>query len=384
MNLTKPNSNQDLENFLHLLCQTLPAQAMLIGMIEPSGFRIIARFGLSTPDVLGTSEAWAIEAQTSLATRPALALMSARLGIMLQNAVGIRIEQSNLICWIFNASQAIPEKTLNLIAEQIAQMIRVKKELEHAQTQPQSKDFGRGIAQSLPIALLVMDLQDRIGFINPALTKMLGYHLETIYMKSLQSIIDPADQPKLLAAQHAIGSGQSIIQRYCATDMNSLPIWLEISRYPRFDTKQNVIGSVATLRDITEEMQTQERIERVENDLRSIQTNLQQGSGFTGRLEDIEGAVGLLQMLASNGTDGAITLDDSIIFLERGRIVAIQHPKLEGKEAAHAIVERRHGQFQFFPNVKTERPTMSLDPIVLALEYARQSDEAIAYRPARQ
>ncbi len=370
---------------LELLCQTLNAKAVILGATDRAGFRHIANYGIPLQDneLIGSQETWVFQTQTSQAERQKLAVMAARLGVLLKNAIGLKIEQSTHILWILNTAQDIPEITLVLVAKHIQQILQITRELEQTKQQPQnqSKDFGRNIAQSLPIALIVTDLQDRIGFINPALTKVLGYTLEQIYMKTLQDIVQATDHKKLEAAQQTINQGTSIIQRYRILHINGTPTWLEISRYPRFDTNQHVIGSVATLRDISEEMQTQERIERIEHDLRSIQTNLAQGSGFTGRLEDIEGVVGLLQMLASNGTDGAITLDDSIIFLEKGRIVAVEHPKLEGLAAAHALTKHQSGQFQFFPNVKTQRVSMSLDPVALALEHARQTDEAHNIQP---
>ncbi len=372
-----------IETALHMLCHAVYAKGALLGTLELTGFRVHSshQLPLARGHFIAHPEPWLRPKFSDHLETHNLIMLSAWLGKAFENAVGIGIPNSTLAIWCFDTPEPLSrhqQHSLQLAASQIKVMLEFNQETEllrAAQPQHQGKDFGRGIAQSLPIALLVTDLQDRIGFINPALTHMLGYDLETIYMKTLQDIVLASDHQKLETASVAISQSQTIVQPYRTAHSNGTPIWLEISRYPRFDSHQQVIGSVATLREISQEIQTQERLQSFEHDLRNIQKNLQQGSGFAGRLEDIEGAVGLLQMLASNGTDGAITLDDSIIFLEKGRIVATQHPKLADAEAAKAIIQRRRGQFQFFPNVKTERATISLDPIALALEFARQNDE---------
>ncbi len=381
---TEINAVGILESALHLMCQTVAAPAALLGSLEDNRFRVLAAYGLDlrVGQIIPHAETWLLPERMSLIRSHMLPTFATWINKYLESAVGMRIGSSNTAVWLLNAAQPNLETThqgLQLAGSHLQTLLETTQELRQlrlVQRQSRDKDFASGIAQSIPTALLVTDLQNRIGFINPALTQLLGYGLQDIYLRNLTDFVDATDHHLLEQSNQAIQAGENAVHSLQLKHANQHWVWLEIHRYPRLDSQKQVIGSVATLRDISQEMQTQERILSIEHDLKSIQSNLKQGSGFVGRLEDIEGAVGLLQMLASNGTDGAIALDDSIIFLEKGRIVATQHPRLEGIEAARAITQRRRGQFQFFPGVKTERASMSLDPVALALEYAKQFDES--------
>jgi PAS domain S-box-containing protein len=275
------------------------------------------------------------------------------------SVIGLAVQQNSSAIWLLEAKHT---EAANAMLEQAVRLLRTLDE----PNRNSDKDFGRSIAQSIPTPICVTDQAGRIGYINPAFSTLLGFELAQVYLRPLSELVWGG----------ALPSQANATQRFRIQQHSGQYIWVEMCSYPRFDQHHNVLGAVSTLREIGEEMHTQERLEKIETDLRRIQTHVAQGSGFQGRLETCDGVAGLLQMLVTNGSQGAVVLDDSMIFLERGRIVAIQHPKLEGIQAAQHLIRQQHGHFQFFPNVQTDHPTLSLDPMSLILHHAQTFDES--------
>jgi PAS domain S-box-containing protein len=303
---------------------------------------------------------WCFPSVVSGLNPSALGQLGVWLGVhdLAPSVIGLAVQQNTSAIWLLEA------KHTEAAAAMLEQSVRLLRTLDepHRST---DKDFGRSIAQSIPTPICVTDQTGRIGYINPAFTTLLGFELAEVYLRPLRELVWGDTLP----------TETNGVRRFRMQQQNGQYIWVEMCSYPRFDQHQHMLGAVSTLREIGEEMHTQERLEKIETDLRRIQTHVSQGSGFQGRLETCDGVAGLLQMLVTNGSQGAVVLDDSMMFLERGRIVAVQHPKLEGIQAAHHLIGQQRGHFQFFPNVQTDHPTLSLDPMSLILHYAQTTDE---------
>ena len=362
---------------VRLAAQTMHADSVLLLRCDAHGVVIIAS---STPQfklgsrISASVPAWFTPSTSSSLSKSAVEQLRTWLVLpQLGNAVGISVPSNDAILalWVLEPRLNMvvePSETLEHFCELL--VLHHQKSIPKSLAKPsKEKDFGRSIAQSIPTPLLVTDLQGQVGYINPAFTRFFGYSLEDIYQKKLDDLLSMTIEPN------------SSIRRCQLLRPDGENTWIEISSYPRLDSAGVLLGSVATLREISSEIQTQERLQQFETDLRSIENKLEIGSGFSGRLEDSDGMVGLLQMLITNGSSGAITLNDAIIFLDNKNIVAVQHPKLEGLAAAQAMVQRQRGIFQFFPGVKTDRPSMAIDATSLILEFARQFDEQMTVKP---
>jgi PAS domain S-box-containing protein len=102
--------------------------------------------------------------------------------------------------------------------------------------------------------------------------------------------------------------------------------------------------------------------------------------GLQGQLEEVGGASTLLQMISMIVQSGALHLEDAQgqqmrLFLHTGRIVHIQHPNLTGNEAVMRTLALEQGRFRFMTGQLAAEHTLSLDPVTLALEVAKQRDE---------
>jgi PAS domain S-box-containing protein len=102
--------------------------------------------------------------------------------------------------------------------------------------------------------------------------------------------------------------------------------------------------------------------------------------GLQGQLEEVGGASTLLQMISMIVQSGALHLEDAQgqhmrLFLHTGRIVHIEHPTLTGNDAVMQTLALEQGRFRFMTGQLAAEHTLSLDPVTLALEVAKQRDE---------
>ncbi len=101
------------------------------------------------------------------------------------------------------------------------------------------------------------------------------------------------------------------------------------------------------------------------------------GSSLRGRLEDVGGAGSLVQMLSVVNPSGALILNGQIrLHFRGGRIVYLEHPHLTGLEAAVQAFQLESGSFEFSALEHQPEGVLAIDPVSVALEAARRSDEA--------
>ena len=74
-----------------------------------------------------------------------------------------------------------------------------------------------------------MDIQNRIGFINPAFTQLLGYRLQDIHLMNLTDFFLRSDQEKVRQADFVLEKGESVIQKIQFKQADNTFIWLEIN-----------------------------------------------------------------------------------------------------------------------------------------------------------
>ena len=106
-------------------------------------------------------------------------------------------------------------------------------------------------------------------------------------------------------------------------------------------------------------------------------------AGLQGQLEEVGGAGTLLQMISMIVPSGALALERGVrIYLQAGRIVHAEHPTQSGAEAVMAALSLETGRFQFLAHLQPPKVTLDLDPVTLALEAARTTDEQSAAEDA--
>jgi PAS domain S-box-containing protein len=126
---------------------------------------------------------------------------------------------------------------------------------------------------------------------------------------------------------------------------------------------------------------------QIEARLSSVRTALESDAGLGGRLEEVGGAGGLVQMLALIQSDGVLQLGGVKLHLQSGRIAHVEHSDLPPLDAILEAFALERGRFAFNATPNPVTPTINFDPTMLALEAARRLDElrrAEDLRDARQ
>jgi PAS domain S-box-containing protein len=256
-----------------------------------------------------------------------------------------------------------------------------KKLTDTLQTTREQLEFERKMA-----SMIVQTAQEgflvlrglTIEFVNQRFAEMLGYSEAAILGRHIFEFILPEELGISKTAIKHVQPGKPVkfLQRLVRADGTTVHVVYH--GQARYNATGDAIGSIGSVRDVSQELKSASRITDLEQELHFAQTNFAFDTGFGGRLETIGGAIGLVQMLAATPICGVIQLYDSMMFFDLGKIVAMVHPKLSGEEAVRAVIQRQTGQFQFIPEVRPERRSLNLDPIKIALELLTKRDEAHA------
>ncbi len=139
---------------------------------------------------------------------------------------------------------------------------------------------------------------------------------------------------------------------------------------------QEVVQRVQNLDAVTSTAPATTDLEALEQQLMLLKKNLLHSSNIHGLLEDIGGAAALVQMFAITQPKGMIRFEGGCaLYLQQGKIVAVQHPKLQARAAVLDVLGLNQGFFRFDPSAVAEKPDLSLDPIAMTLEYTQMLDE---------
>jgi PAS domain S-box-containing protein len=186
------------------------------------------------------------------------------------------------------------------------------------------------ILNSATDGILGVGLDNRVTFMNPAATQMLGMTLSELKERSIHEAIhhsyaDGSPWPEADCANtSAMRRGQSFKvtdQHFWRLDGTSFPV--EYSSKPMLDEDGNQLGSVVIFRDVTErraiERLKSEFVSTVSHELRTPLTSIRGALGLLG--SGLLGSIGekgrrMLEIAVSN-TDRLVRLINDILDLER-------------------------------------------------------------------
>ncbi len=278
--------------------------------------------------------------------------------------VSLRLNSLGQIIGALVSAQDMTQKYLDQALLEATQ-VQILREREMAMTIVQTSQEG-----------LLMLKGMMIEFVNPQLEVIFGATKEALLGRNILSFVHPDDQYLSINAIKDLDSGQLIHYQQRLIKANGEIRSIVFNAKPRVSANGTIFGAIGSVRDVTEEILSKAKVLELEHQLGAIEEKFEQGAGFYGRLETVGGAVGLMQMLAVSQVGGAINLDDSVLFFEHGRIVAVNHPKLKGSKAIKAMIQRRTGQFQFRPNVMPSIRDLNLDLTKLVLEHQTEKDKS--------
>ncbi|MBD3183348.1 PAS domain S-box protein [Candidatus Poribacteria bacterium] len=156
------------------------------------------------------------------------------------------------------------DKTINKLDQLISERT------EELRITKAAKYYIDSIIKSMPVALIVIDLDSTIKTINQTALDMLGYEEDEIVGKSINSIL--SDDGKLEAREIYDLMENSRINNlektYISKDKKRIPVLF--SGAVMFDETSNIHGIICSALDITRRKMDQERIEHLNNVLKAI------------------------------------------------------------------------------------------------------------------
>jgi len=133
-----------------------------------------------------------------------------------------------------------------------------RREMERALRR--QEEFQRYLLESFPDLILVIDREERYGFVSSRIRDLLGYKPEDLRGKK---VAEEEDHPlELLALCHAILSGKETIGacEYSAKHRDGNWRTMRASASPLFDAENKLSGVIVSVRDITVEKKLEQQI----------------------------------------------------------------------------------------------------------------------------
>lgn len=141
-----------------------------------------------------------------------------------------------------------------LYVHDITERIEQNKELEAVKIQlEQERDHALAIAKSIKSALVFTNNQMKFIYINPAVTEIFGYTLEDLQDKTAQDLIHPDDH---LLFEESIRERQGLNIHYRFRMIHKEGHLLQIEGHStiRLNANGEMIGTIAVIEDITEQL----------------------------------------------------------------------------------------------------------------------------------
>ncbi len=378
----------------HLAALSLRCQAAFIALISNRGIKIIGAYGLNAqssklehlqiPD-------WLIptQARQFLEHRVLQQIAEFTQSTTYKNAyaTAITMPEGNIgALWLLGAppeplhTLAVQRELIIGFADQIAQHLLVLAQYKHNPAKPRENSFVQhdlaiSVAQAVQEGVMLTDQNGVVEFVNTYVETLLAAPAKDFIGRSLTEFVRAENQAQIIQIIFALAKGQAVTLQLVLLRQDGLECLVRYHAQPRRDHNGIVVGAITSIKDLTAEIETKQQLQTLESELGRFKIEIQNNTGFSGRLENIGGAVGLMQMLTVSPVNGVLNLDDSMIFFEHGKIVAIEHPRLQGKTAAEAIIGRQRGQFQFIPEVSAATANLNIDPTTLALTHLKNQDE---------
>jgi PAS domain S-box-containing protein len=163
-----------------------------------------------------------------------------------------------------------------------------------------SEQRYRSLIETMHEAVLYMDSRQVIQFANPRFYKMLGYTDNEVLGRQIYNFIPNKDQKKKIKVNLQTPKGDTHSQYEVQFNKkNGEMVWLLVSGNPLFDDKQRLIGTMATMADITTLKDTEEQLKSINQDLNTFV--YKSSHDLKGPLSSIIGLIALAQKDVAEG-----------------------------------------------------------------------------------
>ena len=144
----------------------------------------------------------------------------------------------------------------------------VRKRTELALVKQQN--FGQQIMVTMGQGVTVATVEGVFEYVNPAYARMLGHSAEEIIGKTVLEFTFPEDHATLVKAQMQRLEGKASSYETRLRKADGSPVYVLITGVPQHDHQGNIIGSIATITDLTERREAEAQIEANAAEVKAI------------------------------------------------------------------------------------------------------------------
>lgn len=132
------------------------------------------------------------------------------------------------------------------------------------------RNFGQQIMVTMGQGVTVATVEGVFEYVNPAYARMLGYQQDELVGKTILEFTFPEDHAELVKAQMRRLEGKTSSYETRLRKTDGTPLYVLITGVPNYDHQGNIIGSIATITDLTERREAEAQIEANAAEVKAI------------------------------------------------------------------------------------------------------------------
>jgi PAS domain S-box-containing protein len=232
--------------------------AAFVGMPEPEAPRAPAM--LSVPEIERLIHLYVPEEEADELLRELLGGRTAR-ELSVPDLIELRIELERMLAASLGAAAAryIVEDRFTISKDEAAELVASFQSMQRSLGM--SERLLASVVQSIEDCIVTTDVEGRLVTINPAGERLLGYEGIEARHRSYLDLLDERERRRVgPAIAQAIAEGRRWGGNVVARTRSGTRFPAHLAMSCVFDTDQRVLGAVGVLRDLTEQVATQQRL----------------------------------------------------------------------------------------------------------------------------
>ncbi len=122
------------------------------------------------------------------------------------------------------------------------------------------RNFAQQVMATMGQGVMTTTVEGVIDYINPAYAHSLSFEPEELTGKTALDFTHSEDHPKVIQAQMHNLEGQASSYEACLIKANGSPLYVLVNSVPQYDPQKRIIGSIATITDLTDRHATEAQI----------------------------------------------------------------------------------------------------------------------------
>jgi diguanylate cyclase (GGDEF)-like protein/PAS domain S-box-containing protein len=165
------------------------------------------------------------------------------------------------IHWFSATASPLTKETVILVAHDITELIHTNQALREKETQYQE------IVTTMTEGVIVVDLDEKILFANPAFHTMLGVKHDSLIGKNMADFVLPSSLELIQKQTQKRITGRSDTYEFEIRHQDGSPRLIQVSVHPQMDSNGKVVSSFGVCRDVTESRKIQQSLRESNNRL---------------------------------------------------------------------------------------------------------------------